>query len=62
MNIHEAANHSICLYCNQALPAAGERWKFSVAMVGACATECAREFRPFSKIILLHFMMEPCMK
>jgi len=26
---------------------------------GACATERAPELRPFSKIILFHFMMEP---
>jgi len=29
---------------------------------GACATEGARKLRPFSKIILFHFMMQPRVK
>ena len=36
----------------------GEQHAFQ-APVGACATERAPELRPFSKIILFHFIMEP---
>jgi len=39
----------------------GEQHAFQ-APAGACATERAHELRPFSKIILFHFMMEPRVK
>ena len=43
------------VYCNQAPPAAGGRRDGNFQTpVGT-----HREFRPFSKIILFHFMMEP---
>jgi len=35
-------------------PAVGERW-WTTLSPGACATDCALELRPFSKIILFHF-------
>ena len=67
-----AANHSICLsviaWRRLQAPAGrrrqaryGEQHAFQ-APPGACATERAPELRPFFKIILFHFMMEPHVK
>jgi len=42
--------------------ARGDEQHASQAPRGACATERFPELRPFSKIILFHFMMEPCVK
>ena len=39
----------------------GEQHAFHEPL-GACATVRAPELRPFSKIILFHFMMEPRVK